>query len=225
MAVPPRQSDATPAPDVIRQPGLSAGVEGRDVFRIVTGAPPAVMERFDRYDRLLHRWQRAINLVSKHSLDSVWTRHFLDSAQLLHLLPHAGCSVLDIGTGAGFPGLVLAMLGAGDVHLGDSDQRKCRFVTEVARETGTPVTIHPVRAEDLGAGPFDVITARACAPLDRLITLAGPLAHADTMCLFLKGRTQAGELKTGRGGRDPHCQLVPSLSDARGTIVRLEGLV
>lgn len=198
--------------------------EQRDEFRAAFGAPPAIMEKLDRYEAMLRRWQRAINLVSASTLDQVWRRHFLDSAQLFGLLPHPACSVLDIGTGAGFPGLVLAMLGARDVHLVDSDTRKCGFVSQVARETGTRVSVHPVRIEALRAGRFDVVTARACAPLDRLIALAQPHVHADTVCLFPKGQSVARELDTIAVGTRLRVSTIPSLSSPGGTVVRMEGL-
>ncbi|MCY4591411.1 MAG: 16S rRNA (guanine(527)-N(7))-methyltransferase RsmG [Alphaproteobacteria bacterium] len=196
----------------------------RDAFRAALGASSAAMEKLDHYEAMLRRWQRAINLVSASTLDQVWSRHFLDSAQLFGLLPDPACSVLDIGTGAGFPGLVLAMLGARDVHLVDSDTRKCGFVSQVARETGTRVSVHPVRIEALQAGQFDVVTARACAPLDRLITLAQPHVHADTVCLFPKGRSVARELDTIAAGIRLRVSAIPSLSSPGSTVVRMEGL-
>jgi 16S rRNA (guanine527-N7)-methyltransferase len=167
------------------------------------------LERLELYAALLRQWQKAVNLVAPATLDEVWHRHFADSAQLAALAPEAR-NWLDLGTGAGFPGLVIAILCANhqnrSVHLVESNSRKCAFLQEVARRTGVSVAIHEGRIEDVArggrAGELDVVTARALAPLDRLIPLAEGFFSDRTVGLFLKGRDASREVEEAekRGG-------------------------
>ncbi|MGE5766830.1 MAG: 16S rRNA (guanine(527)-N(7))-methyltransferase RsmG, partial [Bacteroidota bacterium] len=133
------------------------------------------LARFQTYADLLVKWNQAINLVGPATLPHLWYRHFLDSAQLRQHLPPAPEAadrvILDVGAGAGFPGLVLALLGCGKVHLVEADQRKAMFLREVVRATGAPAEIHPCRLEALPLFPVDVVTCRAFAPLPRLLAL------------------------------------------------------
>ena len=134
-----------------------------------------------RYEALLKTWQKAVNLVGRGTLEDVWHRHFLDSAQLLPLIPPppegGPASLLDVGSGGGFPGLVMAILAAKEasfglqleVHLVESNARKSAFLREIARATRTPVTVHQSRVEELAPFPVDFITARGFAPLPRLL--------------------------------------------------------
>lgn len=154
----------------------------------------------------------------------------LDSAQLLPLLPEPpgpGARVIaDLGSGAGFPGMVLALLGAGRVHLIEADQRKAAFLREVARQTGAPVEIHAQRIEKLAPVPaVDLITARACAPLSRLLAYAArfpdrPPGGAPT-CLFLKGSRAEQELTEAGNPWIMAAERFPSRSDPSGTILRI----
>lgn len=149
----------------------------------------------ETYAALLRKWQGSINLVGPKTLDDVWTRHFGDSGQVLDFLPNEPLRVVDFGTGAGFPGMVLAMLRADlDVHLVESDQRKCAFLRTVARETATNVTIHNDRVENLPPLDAHVVTARALAPLDKLLGYARGHLTADGFCIFLKGQNVDAEL-------------------------------
>jgi len=171
---------------------------------------------------MLLKWQKAINLVGPRTLEARWSRHFLDSAQLL---PHcAGHTWLDLGSGAGFPGMVLAILGGGQVHLVESDLRKTLFLREVARETGTAVTIHQTRAEQLELQPVDTIMARALAPLEDLLTLAGRFAKEETVCLFPKGQDVARELTEATRYWSMAVERLPSRTDPAGFVLRITGL-
>ena len=144
---------------------LAAEHYGAADFRRDTDVPRETAERLAAYADLLVRWQRRINLVGPATLADLWRRHMLDSAQFLDHAPGRGGTWVDLGSGAGFPGLVLAILGAGDVHLVESDGRKCAFLAEAARVTATPVRIHRVRAEALAGVAADVVVSRAFAPL------------------------------------------------------------
>jgi 16S rRNA (guanine527-N7)-methyltransferase len=176
-------------------------------------------ERLRAFADLLVRWQTRINLVGPATLKDLWRRHILDSAQLFPLLPSG--PVLDLGSGAGFPGLVLAILGAAPVHLVESDQRKCAFLREAARITGTEAVIHACRAEALAPFPVAAITARALAPLPRLLVLAAPFLKPGTRCLFLKGRGSEHELTEAAKDWMMTVERIPSRSDPRGFIVSL----
>ena len=155
---------------------------------------------------LLAQWQRTINLVAPSTLPDIWSRHFANSAQLLALAPPGAKRWLDLGSGAGFPGLVVALMLAGRrgarVALIESDTRKAAFLAEVARRTGAPVDIYPLRIEKSATqaklGAIDVITARALAPLPRLLELAQPYFSTATVGLFLKGREAQAEVEAAR---------------------------
>lgn len=190
------------------------------------------MARLEAYAELLQKWQRKINLVSRRSLQDLWRRHFLDSAQLFDLAPADASRWLDLGSGAGFPGLVIAILGVPDVHLVESDSRKCAFLREAARITETPVTIHNCRIEALPPLAADVITARALAPMPRLLDLALPQARRQTVALFLKGKTFDSELQhiADRLTKDTKYRSmifdkIPSRTDPDGIILRVRELI
>ena len=177
------------------------------------------------YVALLEKWQPRINLVSPATLPDIWHRHILDSAQLLRHLPlalgHQRCQILDIGSGAGFPGLVLAILGAGDVQLVESDQRKAVFLQTVIRELGLSASVSNQRIETLRACQPDVITARAVAALPKLMSLIAPQLHNDLTCLFLKGASVDDELTNFQTYSTMLPHLYPSVTSEDGVILKL----
>ncbi len=177
------------------------------------------------YVALLEKWQLRINLVSSATLANVWHRHILDSAQLLPHLPtfpaHQRCQILDIGSGAGFPGLVLSILGAGDVQLVESDQRKAAFLQTVIRELGLSARVSNRRIETLPAFKPDVITARALAALPKLMSLIATQLHSDLICLFLKGASVDEELTNFQTYSTMLPHLYPSITKDDGVIVKL----
>jgi 16S rRNA (guanine527-N7)-methyltransferase len=183
------------------------------------------LARLEAYMALLAAWSARINLVGRATLADPWRRHILDSAQLWPLVPDHAKSLVDLGSGAGFPGLVLAILGVAGVELVEADSRKCAFLCEAARITGTRVTVRRTRIEVLPARPFDVVTARALAPLDRLLDFASPFLAADGLCLFLKGAEAAAELTVARRGWTMVAAASPSRSDPRGVVLQLRDVV
>ncbi|HVV66390.1 MAG TPA: 16S rRNA (guanine(527)-N(7))-methyltransferase RsmG [Rhizomicrobium sp.] len=154
------------------------------------------LNRLEAYVALLVEWNARQNLVSKSSLEDVWRRHVWDSAQLVPLLPKSTKTLIDLGSGAGFPALVLAALRPGiRITLVDSIAKKCRFLAEAARGLQVDVDIRNTRIE---AGPregFDAVTARACAPMDLLLGYACRFQKPDTVNFFLKGQDVEAELK------------------------------
>lgn len=197
-----------------------------DACRLL-GVSRETSERLDAYAGLLRKWQERINLVSASTLADLWRRHMVDSGQLFRHLPPATRAVVDFGSGAGFPGLVLAAMGVPQVHLVESDSRKCAFLREAARIMAVPVVIHNRRIEQVTPFVVDVVTSRALAPLSELLSYAEPfLSHpgdnVDTgECLFLKGRTAEDELTAASKEWNMAIERLPSLSDPEGHILRL----
>jgi len=177
----------------------------------------------ETYANLLRKWQAKINLVAKDSLQELWRRHFLDSAQLLPLLPPGNDPITDLGSGAGFPGLVLAIMTGRHVHLIDSDQRKGAFLLEAARQTGVldRVTVHSTRIEAAKAWQAPIITART---LDQLLEWAEPYLIPDTTCLFLKGAKAEDELTAAGRSWTMDIGRHQSLTDSSGVILKLHNI-
>ncbi len=148
------------------------------------------------YEGLLKDWQKKFNLVSNNTLKDIWSRHILDSAQLLKLMPEEKTNQLtyDIGTGAGFPGLVLAILGRNDIVLCDSNKKKCNFLQEVKNKLNLNVIIDNIRAEDLPINSANIVLARAVAPLEKLIAMSWPLLKKRGIAIFPKGKNWKKEL-------------------------------
>lgn len=163
-------------------------------FRRATGVSRETLAALSRYADLLTHWQRRINLIGSRTLPDLWRRHMLDSAQLIRYLPERPGPVVDLGSGAGFPGLVLAIMGVPEVHLIESDQRKAAFLRTVLREIGLDATIHARRIETVPGFSTRAVTARALAPLPQLIALAYPFLSTDSVALFLKGQHVEDEL-------------------------------
>jgi 16S rRNA (guanine527-N7)-methyltransferase len=180
------------------------------------------MARLEAYVRLLTAWNRRINLVGRTTIGEVWQRHILDSAQLLQHLPPGTRRVVDLGSGAGLPGLILAIFGVPEVHLIESDRRKAAFLAEAIRVTEAPAVLHTQRVERVAAFGADVVTARACAPLPALLDLARSFLGPGTICLFLKGRAAAAELTEAEKDWNMRVTMLPSVTDPHGAILKLE---
>jgi 16S rRNA (guanine(527)-N(7))-methyltransferase RsmG len=185
---------------------------------------PEAYERLARFIDLLLRWNAKINLISRADERTLWPRHILDSAQLVPLLPPIPGTLIDLGSGAGFPGLVLAVLTTWSVHLVECDQRKAAFLREAARTIDARVTIHPVRAEILRLDGAAAVTARAMAPLAALLPLAAPLLAPDGICLFPKGRSAADELTAASKQWHMRAELFPSQTNSSAAILRISEL-
>ena len=179
------------------------------------------LARLEAYLDLLKHWQRAINLVGAATLADPWRRHLLDCAQLIPHLPEKAASVYDLGSGAGLPGIVLAIMGQAGIRLVESDQRKAHFLREVARSLDLKVDILTMRIENLPRACADVVTARALAPLPRLLDLTEPLLRPNAVCLFLKGRHALDELTEARKCWRMSAQSFPSLSDPSASALKL----
>ncbi len=198
--------------------------QGRSDFLRNVTVSRETLAKLDNYATMLEGWQRKINLVGPKTIAELWVRHFWDSAQLY---PHvAGARRLaDLGSGAGFPGLVLAVMGMPDVHLVDSDQRKGIFLREVSRETSAPVTVHTGRAEQIAPIMADVVTARAFAPLVELLPMAYRHIKPDGRFVLLKGEGWASEVEAARrAGWVFHVKHLPSQTAPEAAILILSDL-
>jgi 16S rRNA (guanine527-N7)-methyltransferase len=183
------------------------------------------MERLKTFQRLLEEWQQKVNLVSRSTLPHLWNRHFEDSLQLLPFLPQKKASLIDLGSGAGFPGLVLAIAGPKTltVTLIESDLKKCLFLENVSRETFSRVTILRERIESLEQEiKGDVITARGLSPLPMLLGYAVPHMKRDAICLFLKGKGVEKEIHEAQKKWEFDLEIFPSMTDSRGRILKIK---
>jgi 16S rRNA (guanine527-N7)-methyltransferase len=184
------------------------------------------MADLERFRGLLEDWNGRMNLVGPSAMAEFWSRHAYDSAQLLALAPEA-LTWADLGAGAGFPGLVLAIQLKGrpgaKVHLVESMAKRCRFLQAAADELALPAEVHNVRAEDLSLA-VDIVTARACAPLPRLLEFAWPSLRRGGTALFLKGQDVEAELVEATKSWYFEAELLPSRSGPTGRIVKLERL-
>lgn len=201
---------------------LPAQVGGIDVSR-------ETLVRLQAYEELIRKWTRQINLVSPATLPDLWQRHIVDSAQLFALHPKDGLRWVDIGSGAGLPGIVLAILArehAQDAHvtLVESDQRKAVFLHTAIRELGLNATVLAERIEAVSPLGADLLTARALSPLSQLLTHAERHLAPQGVALFPKGRTASDEIRAALANWRFRLEEYPSMTDADSRILRLTGL-
>ncbi len=183
------------------------------------------LDRLKSFVDYLTQWQSKLNLIGASEIDHIWDRHILDCAQLVPWIKPIHGPKIDLGSGAGFPGMVLAILGVLDFTLIESNTRKCVFLRQAARLTETSVEIFEGRVEDYESPePAHVITARALAPLDKLFAMASPLLAADGVCVFLKGQNFKQELTDSRKRWHINAEIHPSQSDSSGRILIMKGL-
>jgi 16S rRNA (guanine527-N7)-methyltransferase len=197
----------------------------RAAHPLLAELPEETLGRLQIYASLLEKWQRAVNLVAKSSLDDLWVRHFADSLQVSAAVPEAR-RWLDLGSGAGFPGLVTAIKYAKDpsalVHLIEADRRKCAFLQAAARETSAPVIIHCGRIEDVLPAineKIDAVSARALAPLPALIAYAEKFISQGAVGVFPKGKLVEAELTASLTAGKYLITTIESKTSAEGRLV------
>ena len=213
--------------DVGRRPGCDD--RGRAAVAAAFDVSRETLARLDILVAELNRWQTIKNLVGPATLSEAWTRHIADSLQLLAYAPGAR-TWLDLGSGAGFPGLVVALAGAEiglTVSLVESNSRKCAFLRHVARLAGVRVTIHEARLETVVpdyVGCADIVSARALAPLRDLLAWTEPLLKTGTTGLFPKGRDVVSELTDAEQSWTFTAEILPSRTDSEARILRITSL-
>jgi 16S rRNA (guanine527-N7)-methyltransferase len=181
-------------------------------------------DRLRRFADLLLRWNATLNLIAARDAAVVWERHIADSLQLVPLMPDGVARGVDLGTGGGFPGLVLAIATGIPFDLIESDRRKASFLRTAVLETGAPAAVHCCRIEDAAVAAAGLVTARALAPLPRLLPLAARFLTDDGTCLFLKGAKVEDELLAAERDWAMTVQRVPSATSADGMVLRVTGL-
>jgi len=199
-----------------------------EAFAVAADVSRETLDRLKTYDAVLLDGSARMNLVARSTLEDRWRRHFLDSAQLFPLIPPEAKTLVDLGSGAGFPGLVLAALGAGrglHVTLVESTGKKAAFLSAAAAAMGLGnLSVIPQRVESLTLSPPDVIVARALARLAKLLAYSHEIAGETTLCLFLKGQDVEDELTEAT--KSWHMEVVrhPSLTSAGATILAVSKL-
>ena len=178
----------------------------------------------ERFEALLLHWNRTVNLVSAYDAPHIWDRHIADSLQLTPLMDVLPSRAIDLGSGAGFPGLILALATGVPFDLIEADLRKAAFLREAARITHAPVHIHAVRIEAANLEPAPLVTARALAPLPKLLHLAAPLLAPEGQCLFLKGTGVQAELTHAAAQWHMQVERVASRTVPDASILRISDL-
>lgn len=186
-------------------------------------------EKLSVFHNTLLKWQNSINLISGSTINNIWERHILDSAQLFKFVRDIDGNILDFGSGAGFPGLVLAIMGKKNVHLVESDHKKCVFLKEISMLTEIDITIHNCRIENLRFINVDLVTCRALAPLNKLIQYVETYIrksskhnHLFPKLLFLKGKSYKSELS--QLNKKIHFKEFPSITDKDSKILYVNKL-
>jgi len=192
-----------------------------DIARLLNVSRETI-DKFRAYLILLEKWQARINLVANSTLAEAWQRHILDSGQLAAFYPPKTQNIMDVGSGAGFPGLVLAIMGGVTVDLVESDQRKAVFLSTVIRELDLSAKVHNQRIETLPQLFPDVITARALAPVPKLLKLIENQLSPESVCLFLKGAAVQDELTNLQTYSTMDATTHPSLSGPTGVVLELK---
>ena len=198
---------------------------GPEEFAAQTGVSRETLAQLKAYADMLLDWNERYNLVSRSTLPDLWQRHVWDSAQLAPLISDTAKTLADLGSGAGFPGLVLAAMRPElAVTLHEATTKKCAFLQAAADRMGLRVAIENARMEDLPPRPFDVVTARACAPLPQLLEYAHRFMRPNSVCLFLKGQNVGAELTEAAKYWNIKVSQVPSQTDPSGAIVTVREL-
>lgn len=198
---------------------------GPEEFARDTDVSRETLDKLTQYADALVKWQKAKNLVANSTLEDRWRRHFLDSAQMFpHMrkrLRAEPIRMIDIGSGAGFPGLVLSIMGLGPAHMVESNGRKCVFMNQVVRATAANADVHNVRIEAFDAPEFDVVTSRACAKVEQLLEWSHPFRQTSTEMWLLKGEGVEEELTQAKASWKMKSERFKSLSNPMGAILRL----
>ena len=203
----------------MKQPDQKPAPFTPEDFQKATGVSRETLGRCQDYVDLLLRWNTRMNLIAKSTVENVWHSHMLDSAQLWDTLPAHTKTLVDLGSGAGFPGLVLAIMGVPEVHLIDSTSKKATFLRAAADAAGVSVTIHNDRIEALEPFEADVVTARALGTLEKLIGYGQRFAGPDTQHIYLKGLHVEGELTKAHKIWKMKVDRQPSTTDPRGSVL------
>jgi len=204
---------------------MSGPIFGAEQLQVTTNVSRETLDRLKLYADILLRWQSRLNLIAESTVPEMWHRHFFDSAQLVDLAPAEAQRWADLGSGAGFPGLVIAILKSGspgfEMHLTERLARKAEFLREVIRETNALAEVHFGRIEAIKPLNAEVVTARACAPLPQLLEYYQRHSAPSGLALFAKGRNAGEELTRAEADWTLDVEKLPSRTDGGGQILRI----
>lgn len=179
---------------------------------------------YEKYIELIKKWNRRTGLVQENTIDTIWDRHILDSLQIIPYLSDKSVSILDIGTGGGFPGIVLSIAGFKNIHLCESNIRKTVFLEEVVRLLNLSAKVINDRAENIG-NRYDIIVSRACASLDQLFYyMLNVSRETGSTGVFLKGKTAIQEIEEAQKNWDFNFELFPSITSEDSKIIIVKNL-
>jgi len=197
---------------------------GPDEFSRDISVSRETLAQLKEFVYLLLRWQKALNLVGSSTVDDIWRRHILDSAQIYQFLKPPGC-LIDLGSGAGFPGVVLAIMGYPAVKLIESNGKKCTFLRNVSRSLDINVEVIQCRIGDhQPAKRATYITSRALASLEKLLIYSEPLISQQGKCFFMKGANVVPELTKAKKNWNMDVQKHISMSNPRGVVLEIAEL-
>jgi len=204
---------------------VNGPIVSRETLERAAGQPVSreTFERIEAYAEILKRENEQQNLVSASTIEHLWERHILDSAQLVRFEPASGASWVDIGSGAGLPGLIIACLVQGPVTLVEPRRLRAEFLTETVDSLGLRAAVARAKSENV-SGRFDMITGRAVAPLDRFLGISHHLSHRGTIWVLPKGRNAESELADARRSWQCEACLEASITDPESTILVLSGI-
>ena len=191
----------------------------RDEVCRLLGVSLETSERLAAYVAVLREWQPRLKLIGPGTVDEVWSRHVLDCGQIARHVPPTCRRLVDLGSGAGLPGLILAIMGVTGVEMVERDESKVAFLHAASNVCDVDVGIHGMRIEDLPRGPADVVTARALAPLDALLPITASFLGEGSVAIFPKGKSIDDELKSAARHWHMWFQRYPSLSDSRSSVL------
>lgn len=187
-------------------------------------ASPAQLQALENYVELLLKENNNYNLIGKSTIDDSWNRHILDSAQIMPYITNKNAKIADFGTGAGFPGVVISILGIKEVHLIEKSFRKCEFLRQAKLLSPNRIYIHQAKLEELPEHKFDVIVSRALASLDKLLAYSQKFLKNDGYTLFLKGKNLPTELEIAKQQFNFSYELFPSITSSESHIIKILGI-
>ena len=181
-------------------------------------------EKLVQYSALLGKWNKSINLIAPSTVPDIWHRHIEDSLQLIPLLPTESSDIIDIGSGAGLPAIIISLASQHNVTMVDSDKKKALFLKEARRILNAEYTVICNRIEKIEQRAYDIITSRACADLDKLLTLSEPFLKEKSYCLFHKGRNYSKEVDDAEKKWSFAMEIIPSKTDNEAAILKLTNI-
>ena len=183
------------------------------------------IEQLESFVKVLLEYNQQYNLVGKSTIDDIWHRHILDSAQMIKYIENKNLVVGDFGSGAGFPAIILSILGVKEVHLIEKSFRKCQFLELVAKISSNKIIIHQKKVEEINNLTFNILTSRALASLTKLLTVTKPFLNLQSQCIFLKGKNYTNEILLAKKSSKFNYTTYPSITSPEGKILIINNII